>query len=121
LEKKEPYHFVRFLWSGSVDLNEMEEKFAEYVTGWRIPPESISKMDFHIYNLKELKLKADTLSVFVSIYRAILFQRTPAPFTKRDVELRKRIFEIFPRSRATPFPFLTMVEPKFEVEEEISV
>ena len=119
MKKKEPYHFVRFLWADSVDLDAMAEEFAEYVVGWRIPPESLSKMDFHIYNLKELKLKADTLSVFISITRAILFQRKQASFTNRDAELRRRVFEIFPRSRPTPFPFLVVDEPDFEVEEKV--
>ena len=121
MDKREPYHFVRFLWTGSMDLDEMEKEFEEYVVGWRIPPESFSKMDVHIYNLKELKLKADTLGVYVSITRAILFQKTPAKFTKKDIELRKRIFEIFPRNRPTPFPFLVVDEPKYEVEEELKV
>jgi len=112
---EEPYHFVRFLWAATVDLKALEEEFAEYVTGWRLPPESESKMDFHMYNLTELKLKADTLSAFLSLVRVVLFQREIAPFTARDLELREKILKIYPRNRPTPFPWLVNDEPKFEV------
>ncbi|MCW3989177.1 MAG: hypothetical protein NWE88_03775 [Candidatus Bathyarchaeota archaeon] len=117
MRKNEPYHFVRFLWAATVDLKAMEEELAEYVIGWRVPPETESKMHFHIYNLRELKLKADTLNAFISLTRAILFQKERAPFTPRDMELRRRILEIYPRNRPTPFPFLVNDEPKFEVKE----
>lgn len=75
-------------------------------------------MHLHLYNLRELKLKADTLNAFISLTRAILFQKERAPFTPRDMELRKRILEIYPRNR--PTPFLINDEPKFEVNEEVS-
>ena len=118
MRKSEPYHFVRFLWAASVDLEAMEEEFAEYVVGWRIPPETESKMHLHLYNLRELKLKADTLNVFMSLVRVVLFQVERAPFTPRDMELRRRVLGIYPRNRPTPFPFLVNDEPRFEVQEE---
>jgi hypothetical protein len=118
MRKDDPYHFVRFLWMARVDLKAKEEELAEYVVGWRIPPETGSKMHLHLYNLRELKLKADTLNAFISLTRAVLFQKECAPFTPRDMELRKKIFEIYPRNRPTPFPFLVNDEPTFEVMEE---
>ncbi len=119
MRKDEPYHFVRFLWAARVDLETKEEELAEYVVGWRTPPETVSKMHLHLYNLRELKLKADTLNAFISLTRSVLFQKERAPFTPRDMELRKRILEIYPRNRPTPFPFLINDEPKFEVKEGV--
>jgi len=119
MRKDEPYHFVRFLWATTVDLKVMEEELAEYVVGWRLPSETESKMHMHLYNLRELKLKADTLNAFISLTRAVLFQKERAPFTPRDMELRRRILEIYPRNRPTPFPFLVNDEPKFEVKEGV--
>jgi hypothetical protein len=120
MRKDEPYHFVRFLWAARVDLIDMEKELSEYVIGWRFPPETESKMHLHLYNLRELKLKADTLNVFISLTRAVLFQLDRAPFTAKDMELRKRIFRLYPRNRPTPFPFLVHDEPLFEVQEAVS-
>ena len=116
--KEQPYHYVRFLWGGKVDLEELAEEFKEYVEGWREPPKTESKMHFHIYNLRELKLRADSLQAYLSLMRAVLFQREKKTFTKRDVELRRKIFEVYPRDRPTPFPWLELDEPKFDVEEK---
>jgi hypothetical protein len=112
----EAYHYVRFLWYGEVNLDKIAEDFAEYEPTLREEPEDSSRMSFHIYNLRELKVKADTLRAFLSLTRAVLFQRERKPFTKRDVELRKKIFEIYTKDRPTPFPWLLLNEPKFEVE-----
>jgi len=119
MRKDEAYHFVRFLWATKVDLEAMEKELAEYFVGWRTPPETESKMHMHLYNFRELKLKADTLNAFISLTRAVLFQKERAPFTTRDMELRKKILEIYPRNRPTPFPFLINDEPKFEKREEV--
>ncbi len=39
------------------------------------------------------------------------------PFTARDMELRRRMMELYPRKRPTPFPFMFGREPEFEVAE----
>ena len=118
--KEEPYHFVRFRWASSADLDLMEKELAEYVVGWRTPPKSESLMQLHKENLRELKLKADTLNVFMSHIRAVLFQLEHAPFTPRDMELRTKVFRSFPRERPTPFPFFIHDEPHFEIQGEAS-
>jgi len=79
MRKDEPYYFVRFLWAATVDLKAMEEELAQYVIGWRVPPETESKMHLHLYNLRELKLKADTLNAFISLTRAISSRRSAPP------------------------------------------
>jgi hypothetical protein len=61
----------------------------------------------------ELLFKADNLYAAISPSRATLFQKTRSPFTTRDLELRKIIFEWYP-FKYTGIPF---VEPKFEIQE----
>jgi len=61
----------------------------------------------------ELLFKADTLYAAISPSKATLFQKTRAPFTAKDLELRKRILEWYPFTY-TGIPF---VEPKFEIQE----
>lgn len=66
----------------------------------------------------EILVKADTLSAFLSAWRAILFQKVWAPFTRRDIELRKIVLSLYPRNRSTPFPWaFSPPEPPFEIEE----
>jgi hypothetical protein len=115
--------YVRFLWHREVDLEKISEDFAEYEPTLREELEDPNRRPFHGYNLRELKVKADTLGAFLSVKRAVLFQREKKPFTKRDVELRKKIFEIYTKDRQTPLPMLLIDEPKFEVEnnKEINV
>jgi hypothetical protein len=61
----------------------------------------------------ELLFKADTLYAAISPSKATLFQKTRSPFTPKDLELRKRIFEWYPFTyTGIPFP-----EPKFEIQE----
>ena len=64
----------------------------------------------------ELKVHLDTLGAIFSRFRAVLFLKESALFTERDVRLRKRILELYPRNRPTPFPWEYSAEPKFEVE-----
>ena len=64
-------------------------------------------------SVPELLFKADTLYAAISTSRATLFQKKPSPFTPKDLELRKRIFEWY------PWHFAGIVfakEPKFEVQ-----
>ena len=52
----------------------------------------------------------------LSPMRAVLSQKEAAPFTKKDVELRKKVLEFYPRSRPTPFPWQFISEPEYEAE-----
>ena len=115
----EPYHYVRFRWWSRVDL----EKIAEDLRA----PFSVKKIDWprderDLSLLKderaELEVKADTLTARLSYFRALLTQKEAAPFTEKDEELRRRVTEIYPRDRPTPFPWQFIHEPKFEVAGE---
>jgi hypothetical protein len=44
----------------------------------------------------EVLFKADTLYAALSPSKGTLFQKTRSPLTRKDLDLRKRIFEVYP-------------------------
>ena len=44
----------------------------------------------------EVLVKADTLAAFLSAYRAVLFQKVRASFTRRDMKLREILLSYIP-------------------------
>jgi hypothetical protein len=111
------YHYVRHRWWGEVDVSRLVQRFSvDYEVDYRSPPVDESRMSIQSFALEELRVRADTLMAFLSPYRAVLSQRERAPFTTRDMDLRRRVFEIYPHERPTPLPFVTNTEPPFEVE-----
>jgi hypothetical protein len=65
----------------------------------------------------ETEVKADTLFARLSPFRAVLYQKKKALFTKRDMELRQTVLALYPRSTATPVPFrFGEKEPTFEAQ-----
>lgn len=113
-----PYHYVRFRWWQGADLKKVSEELSDEFSVETI---EMPKSKYDIALLKderyELKVNADTLTALLSRFRAVLSQRESAPFTEKDMKLRERILELYPRSRSTPFPWVFSVEPKFEVVE----
>lgn len=113
------YHYVRFRWWTRVDLEKLSVEFANKFS---IKTTGIPSVEQELTLWKddrnELEVKADTLTAFISSFRAVLFQKKPSPFTSRDVELRKKIIELYPRARPTPFPWGFGEEPKFEIANE---
>jgi hypothetical protein len=101
-----------------VDLDKIAKDFKDQfeVKVMTYPKDDI-EMSLHKDDRDEILVKADTLIAFLSGFRAVVFQKEPKPFTKKDLELRRKIWEIYPHDRATPFPWLFKSEPKFEVEE----
>ena len=118
MKKTKPYFYVRFRWLKGVDMKEAAKEFGEvFNVKTMVPP--TGEFDFVMFkeHREELKVAADTLRAFLSPKRAVLYQREPAQFTARDIELRRRILELYPRDRVTPLPFFFSSEPKFEVAE----
>jgi hypothetical protein len=74
------------------------------------------KLEITLYkdDRDELRVRSDTLTALLSSFRAVLSQKDSAPFTYRDMKLRKLVSELYPRERPTPFPWLFSSEPKFE-------
>jgi len=111
-----PYYYVRFRWDFGVDIGKIAGEFAEDFTVEEVKTfESDRDMTLYRGHREELKATADSLTVLLSRTRAVLYQREATPFTERDMELRGRILELYPRGRVTPLPLLFSDEPKFEV------
>jgi len=111
-----PYFYVRFRWDFGADIGKLASELAEDFTVEEVKTfESDRDMTLYRGHREELKAKADSLTVLLSRTRAVLYQREAEPFTERDVRLRSRILELYPRGRVTPLPLMFSDEPKFEV------
>lgn len=114
------YSYVRYTWWSEVDIDALGGEFsAEFeVKPVNIPKSTIYEFSLYKNARDETLVKADTLGAYISRFRAVLFQRERAPFTSRDLELRRRILEVYPRDRPSPFPWAYSDEEPFEVAEE---
>lgn len=114
-----PYYYIRFNWWKDVDLGKLENELAKkfHVERVRIPWDDRKISLFGDMNT-ELKIFADNLRAYVSPIRAILYQKKASPFTQRDLDLRNKLIEYYPRERPSPFPFMFGSEPEFEVMDE---
>ncbi len=75
-------------------------------------------MTLFSYHREHLQVRAGHLSARLAYMRAVLYQKNWAPFTGRDVELRRKIREIYDRDLITPLLLAFKTEPEFEVEAE---
>ena len=109
------YSYIRFRWWQEVDLEtyikELDSDFDVKVTKYPVDKLTISitKDD-----RTELVAETDTLKAHISKFRAVLTQAEEGPFTDKDLKLRERILEKYPRNRPTPLPFQYSDEPKFK-------
>jgi hypothetical protein len=113
------YNYVRYRWWSEVDVDELS---GELSTEFEVKPVNTPESTRHELSLykdvrDEALIKADTLGAYVSKVRVVLFQRDRAPFTLRDMELRRRLLEVYPRDRPSPFPWSFSDEEPFEVAE----
>ena len=117
MKLSKPYHYTRFRWWNKIDLEEVEKDLSKEFSVKRFtPPRYEMEIALRKDERDELMVSADTLTAMLSAFRAVLSQKEPAPFTKKDVELRKIVLELYNRGRPTPFPWSFRSEPKFEVE-----
>lgn len=115
---QKPYRYTRFRWLKKVDINKVAKELGEKFT---VEELLTSPPRLSIGYREKIKIKADTLTVRLSPFRAILYQREPERFTEKDMELRKRILELYPRSKSEPYK-LGSKEPtivKTELDEEV--
>ncbi len=102
-----------------MDVEVLRSEFEnDYDVGLKFPPRDDTGISIQAESARELRVRSDTLTAFMSPFRVVLAQRERAPFTRRDMYLRGRVIELYPQSRPTPFPWLFSGEPEFEVEEE---
>ncbi len=119
---EEQYYFIRYEWFQRVDLDalakEMEE---EFVVELRPMPTGRVDLSPYKFDREGLKITADTLAVFTHPFKAVLFQREPAPFTSRDLKLRNRILELYRKNKSSLLSIgAAYSEPKFQIAEEPS-
>jgi hypothetical protein len=113
----EKYYYIRFTWWRKVDLEAVEREMGESFTVLRLDTPD-DHMDI-LGSREKLRVKADTLGVNLAPERAVLYQSEAGLFTSRDVELRRRILELYPRDRSTPFPMFFQEESKYKVAPEV--
>lgn len=121
MNQVEPYHYVRWRWRRKHDPIKLVERFkGDFDVTLPVLRRKGDKLDVSLFigHRREILVKADTLSAFLSAWRAVLFQKVWAPFTRRDMELREIILSLYPFNRPTPFPWsFSPKEPPFIVEE----
>ena len=93
--------------------DELGKSYEVKVVEYTEDPSSLYKED-----RREIVVKADTLKASLSLFRVVLNQEKPAPFTAKDMHLRERVHELYPHDRPTPFPWSFNPEPKFNVEKK---
>ena len=115
----EAYHYIRWRWWIKLDLEEVSEELSKkYEVELFERPSYELELTYRKDERAELLVKSDTLRVYLSPFRAVLFQKEPAPFTPKDLELRNRVIELYPKERPTPLPMQFSSEPKFETIEK---
>jgi hypothetical protein len=110
------YSYVRFRWWDTVDLDKVAEEFLGFEMKKIIHEPEGKDLSILRGERGEIEVKADTLQVLLSPFRAVLNQKEAKPFTVRDMELREKIMRIYPRNSPAPFPWEFSLEPKFEKE-----
>ena len=117
--RKQPYFHIRYTWWDIVDLDEVVRGLnGEYEVMELFVPSSFWEIALFPYHREHYRVEADTLSARISQMRAILYQREWAPLTERDMELRRRIREIYGRNLIAPLPVTRITEPEFEAAVE---
>ena len=116
LEKMVKTYYVRFEWWNGIDLRIVQTDLSQsFIAEMNTKPSTELEMSLLKNERSELKVSAYTLTVILSKFRAVLYQKDATPFTTRDVELRKKILELYPRNSPTPFPWSYTFEPKYEI------
>lgn len=99
-----PYFKIRFRWWTPFDIERFVGEFdGRYDISFRYVYEAEGRIEMFAEARREIRVIADTLYVFLSAYRAVLFQKEVNPLTERDVELEKTILKQYPHARNTPF------------------
>ncbi|MEM2921700.1 MAG: hypothetical protein QXF26_05215 [Candidatus Bathyarchaeia archaeon] len=116
MSEAKPYFYVRYSWS----CQDLDKVFVKVKEKFNVVWHHMPKDGYEVltYPRDELKVEADTLNARLGAYSAVLFQKKKAPFTPRDMELRRIVLELYSHSRPTPIPWHLSQEPKFEVAED---
>jgi hypothetical protein len=111
----EPYHHVRFRWNEPLDLERTRTMLS---SSFRVTvvttPHDVGGLVYQSRERGEVKVAADTLSVRLEPYRAVLYQKEAKPFTRLDLALRNAVVNLY--DKMSPYRSAPVPEPHFEVE-----
>lgn len=77
-------------------------------------PSSNGDMSIYKNERDGIQCKADNLSAFLYEYKAVLYQKNPAPFTENDLKMRDIVLETYPRTSSSMLSTAFQSEPAFE-------
>ena len=102
-----PYYRIRYRWWSGVDLMKAMKDLKDLCSVQMVAPPHDKNEEFTYRDEREeVKAYADTLTVHLSALSAVLSQKTSVPFTEKDMELRKLVLKMYPRSIPTPWKHL---------------
>jgi hypothetical protein len=108
-----PYEYFRFRWWSGANLRRISKELSgTFSVEWMFMPKNFREK---LFASEWLKIRADTLTAYLFPLKAMLFQRKFAPFTGKDMELRKRILELYPQSRSSLISIGFVKEPKIPI------
>ena len=95
------YYYARHRLLKRVDLKNVSRELKQKYT---VEAFSLPNGDRQIWHddKESIRVVADTLQARLSPYTAFLYQKEPALFTDRDVDLRKRVHELYPFGKREP-------------------
>jgi hypothetical protein len=115
-----PYHYVRWTWWKTYSVTDLvstlKDRFT--VTLMKQIPGQDEMISLNRRDTPFMEVKADTLSVYIAPSKAVLFQKEGAPFTERDLELRKILLELYGHATPAPLPLFYRAEPPFQTREK---
>jgi hypothetical protein len=100
----EAYHYARFRWWIGLNLERLSKELSEKYDVKKLKmPSYALELSLLMGVRDEYLVKSDTLAVFLAPAKAVISQKKPAPLTHNDLELKRRIFELYPaRARSEP-------------------
>ena len=112
-----PYHYARFRWGDEVDLGDVANDFLkDFTVKFIILPTFDADLTLRTDKRYKLQVTADTLTAFLAGSRATLSQKRQAPFTRKDIQLRTKILELYPHSRPSLLHIYSSKEPTYDVD-----
>jgi hypothetical protein len=109
-----PYNYIRYRWYKKADLQGLKVMLSGFDVIDRPMPSSEGDISIYRNERDGIQCKTDNLSAFMYEYKAVLYQRHPAPFTENDLRLRAVILEAYPSVRSSMFSFAVQDEPAFD-------
>jgi hypothetical protein len=102
-----------FRWSKKADLDEIQQELSPLFKVVKVEAARDGREFVIDTERDELRVEADTLYAYLTLTRALLFQKEDKPFTAKDMELREFVKKRYPHNRPTPLPVFFQMEPRF--------